>query len=65
MLEVPLFRLIVIVAMTNVGSFVGSVLFATVLIPYLFAEVGGTGEVVRLMVEGARNSVDLLAGGLL
>jgi pheromone shutdown protein TraB len=65
MLEVPLFRLMVIVAMTNVGSFVGSVLFATVLIPYLFAEVGGTGEVVRLMVEGARNSVDLLAGGLL
>ena len=65
MLEVPLFRLIVIVAATNIGSFVGSVLFATVLIPYLFAEVGGTDEIVRLMVAGARNSVDLIAGGLL
>ena len=65
MLDVPLFRLIIIVAATNVGSFVGSVLFATVLIPYLFAEIGGTDEIVRLMLAGARNSVDLIAGGLL
>jgi pheromone shutdown protein TraB len=65
MLDVPLFRLIVIVAATNIGSFVGSVLFATVLIPYLFAEIGGTDEIVRLMLAGARNSVDLLVGGLL
>ncbi|MFB6207541.1 MAG: TraB/GumN family protein [Haloglomus sp.] len=65
MLDVPLFRLIVIVAATNIGSFVGSLLFATVLIPYLFAEVGGTDEIVRLMLAGARNSVDLLLGGVL
>jgi len=65
MLDVPLFRLIVIVAATNIGSFVGSILFATVLIPYLFAEIGGTDEIVRLMLAGARNSVDLLVGGLL
>lgn len=58
---VPLFRLIMIVALTNVGSVVGSVLFATVLIPLLFAEIGGPDEVARLMLEGARNSVDLLA----
>ena len=65
MLDVPLFRLIVIVALTNIGSFVGSLLFAFVLIPYLFAEIGGTEEVVRLMIQGARNSADLLVGGLL
>jgi pheromone shutdown protein TraB len=65
MLDVPLFQLIVIVAATNIGSFVGSLLFATVLIPLLFAEIGGTEEIVRLMVAGARNSVDLIAGGLL
>jgi len=65
MLDVPLFQLIVIVAATNIGSFVGSILFATVLIPFLFAEIGGTAEIVRLMLAGARNSVDLIAGGLL
>ena len=61
---VPLFRLIMIVALTNVGSFVGSVLFATVLLPYLFAEanIDGAGGVARLMLEGARNSIDLIVG---
>ncbi|MFB6192512.1 MAG: TraB/GumN family protein [Haloarculaceae archaeon] len=62
--EVPLFRLIMVVALTNVGSVVGSLLFATVLIPVLFAEVGGTGEIARLMLEGARNSLRLVLGGL-
>ena len=61
--EVPLFRLIMIVALTNVGSFVGSVVFATVLLPYLFAGSGieGAGGVARLMIEAARNSVEILA----
>ncbi|QLD87606.1 TraB/GumN family protein [Natronomonas salina] len=63
---VPLFRLIMIVALTNVGSFVGSVLFATVLLPYLFAEanIDGAGGVARLMIEGAQNSIDLIVGAL-
>jgi pheromone shutdown-related protein TraB len=62
--EVPLFRLIMIVALTNVGSFIGSVIFATVLLPYLFAGTGieGAGGVVRLMIEAARNSIEILAG---
>jgi hypothetical protein len=62
--DVPLFRLIMIVALTNVGSFVGSVLFATVLLPYLFAGTGieGAGGVARLMLEAARNSIEILAG---
>ena len=60
---VPLFRLIAVVALTNIGSFVGSILFATVLIPYLFAEqVGGPDDIARLMLAGARNSIDLLVG---
>jgi len=62
--EVPLFRLIMVVALTNVGSVVGSVLFATVLIPLLFAEIGGTAEIARLMLDGARNSLRLLLEGL-
>ena len=63
--EVPLFRLIMVVALTNVGSFIGSVVFATVLIPYLFADIGGPGEIANLMLQGARNSIDLILGGVL
>jgi pheromone shutdown protein TraB len=64
MMEVPLFRLILIVAMTNVGSFVASMLFAFVLLPVLFAQVGGVDEITRLMLQGARNSLDLVLRGV-
>jgi pheromone shutdown protein TraB len=64
MREVPLFRLILVVAMTNVGSFVASTLFAFVLLPILAADVGGTEGVIRLMIQGARNSADLILRGL-
>ena len=59
---VPLFKLIMIVALTNVGSFIGSVVFATVLLPYLFAGSGieGASGVARLMIEAARNSAEIL-----
>jgi hypothetical protein len=55
-----------IVALTNVGSFVGSVLFATVFLPYVFAGSGieGADGIARLMLEAARNSVDLLTGAV-
>ena len=61
---VPLFRLIMIVALTNVGSFIGSVVFATVLLPYLFAGSGieGASGVARLMIEAARNSLEIVTG---
>ena len=59
---VPLFRLIAVVALTNVGSFVGSWVFAVVLIPQLFADVGGPEAIAQLMLEGARNSVDVIVG---
>jgi len=62
MRAVPLFRLILVVAATNVGSFVASVLFATVLLPLLFegAGIGGVEGIVGLMLEGARRSAELI-----
>jgi pheromone shutdown-related protein TraB len=60
MLDVPLFRLIAIVAMTNVGSMIASVLFPFVVLPFLGAQVGGVDQIGNLMVEGAQNSADLI-----
>ena len=63
MLDVPLFRLIVVVAMTNVGSVVASFLFAAYVVPALFgAEVGGVEDVGRLLVGGAANGADIVRG---
>jgi pheromone shutdown protein TraB len=66
MLEVPLFRLIMIVALTNVGSFVGSILFVALVVPALFAGQGidSAGDVAALMLRGAQNSLDLIVGAL-
>jgi len=60
MLDVPLFRLIAVVAMTNVGSFLASVLFPFVVLPFLFENVGGIGEIGDLMLEGAANGLELI-----
>jgi pheromone shutdown-related protein TraB len=60
MLDVPLFRLIAIVAMTNVGSMIASVLFPFVVLPFLGAQVGGVDQIGNLMIEGAQNSADLI-----
>ncbi|PSP82861.1 conjugal transfer protein TraB [Halobacteriales archaeon QS_1_68_17] len=57
---VPLFRLIVIVAFTNIGSFVASMLFGFVLLPYFSGEVGGVDGIARLMIQGAENSASLI-----
>jgi pheromone shutdown protein TraB len=62
MREVPLFRLIAIVAMTNVGSFIASMLFAFIFIPILSAPVGGVEGIADLMLQGAAESVDFLWG---
>ncbi|MFC4549168.1 MULTISPECIES: TraB/GumN family protein [Halorussus] len=64
MLDVPLFRLIAIVAMTNVGSMIASLLFPFVVLPLLGPQIGGVDEITRLMIEGARNSVDLIVSSL-
>jgi pheromone shutdown protein TraB len=58
--EVALFRLIAVVALTNVGSIVASFLFAAIVLPVLASGIGGVGEVVDLMVRGAENSADLI-----
>ena len=62
MIDVPLFRLISIVAMTNVGSFIASVLFPLVVIPWLAPEIGGVGAITDAIVRGARTGADLLLG---
>jgi pheromone shutdown protein TraB len=64
MREVPLFRLVMVVALTNLGSFVASILFATVLLPYLSAPVGGVDGIATEMLNGASRSIEFLLGGL-
>ncbi|MEF8781258.1 MAG: TraB/GumN family protein, partial [Haloferacaceae archaeon] len=64
MFDVPLFRLIMVVAMTNVGSMIATFLFATYLLPMFFAELGGVEAVSREMIRGARNSADIIWGVL-
>jgi pheromone shutdown protein TraB len=60
MFDVPLFRLIMIVAMTNVGSVVASLLFVAYVLPLFAADLGGVDAVTRLMLDGAANSADLV-----
>ncbi|MFC7072422.1 TraB/GumN family protein [Halovenus rubra] len=58
--EVPTFRLILIVAMTNLGSFLASIFFATVLLPYLASDIGGVTELGQQMLSGAEESARLI-----
>ncbi|WP_276301577.1 TraB/GumN family protein [Halorussus lipolyticus] len=60
MLDVPLFRLIAIVAMTNVGSMIASLAFPFVVLPLLGSQVGGVDQITNLMIQGAQNSADLI-----
>lgn len=60
MKQVPLFKLILVVAMTNLGSTIGSAAFVAT-VPYVIGDV----EVVKLMLKGARRSIDIIMGGLL
>jgi len=64
MFDVPLFKLIMVVAMTNVGSFLASMLFPFVVLPWLAPEVGGIGGVADLMWQGLNNGVDIVTGVL-
>ena len=60
MFDVPLFRLIMVVAMTNIGSIVASLLFVAYVLPLFAADLGGVDAVTRLMLDGATNSADLI-----
>jgi pheromone shutdown protein TraB len=62
MFEVPLFKLIMIVALTNVGSFVASFLFALYVLPAFFGDIGGVSVVPQLLIEGAQNSARTVWG---
>jgi pheromone shutdown protein TraB len=62
MFDIPLFRLIMVVAMTNVGSVAASLLFAAYVLPLFAADYGGVEGIARLMLQGARNGADLLWG---
>lgn len=59
MRQVPLFKLILVVGLTNVGSFLGTWLFVGA-IPYIFGDV----SVVQLMMEGAQRSFEMVMNGL-
>jgi pheromone shutdown protein TraB len=58
--DVPLFRLILIVAMTNIGSFIASILFATVFLPWFATDIGGVTGLGEEMLTGAQNSAELI-----
>ncbi|MFB6078595.1 MAG: TraB/GumN family protein [Halarchaeum sp.] len=62
MTDVPLFRLIAVVALTNVGSFIASVLFIPLVLPLVGGDLGSASEVMSVLVAGAQNSLDLLRG---
>lgn len=64
MTEVPLFRLIMVVALTNVGSLIASVLFPIVIIPWLAPEIGGISAVSDAIVRGANVGLQLVLGAL-
>ncbi|MFW5937505.1 MAG: TraB/GumN family protein [Halanaeroarchaeum sp.] len=60
MLDVPLFRLIAIVAVTNIGSMIASVLFPLIVLPLLGGDFSSVGDVTNAMQTGAANSAELL-----
>ncbi|MFC3958211.1 TraB/GumN family protein [Halovivax cerinus] len=60
MLDVALFRLIVIVALTNVGSMIASGLFILVVLPWFTTDIGGAGELLAELLSGARASLETI-----
>jgi pheromone shutdown-related protein TraB len=61
MIEVPLFRLIAVVAMTNVGSMLATFLFPVLVLPFLGGPFDSVPELAAAMEAGVRNSVDAIA----
>ena len=62
MLDVPLFRLIAVVAATNIGSFVASALFPFVVLPLIGGPFDSVGAVTDAMLRGVENSADAIWG---
>jgi pheromone shutdown protein TraB len=57
---VPLFRLILVVALTNVGSMLASLVVFPAILPWLSADVGGVGAIGGLLVDGAQNGATIV-----
>ncbi|MFP8952306.1 TraB/GumN family protein [Natrialbaceae archaeon A-arb3/5] len=64
MFNVPLFRLIMIVALTNIGSLIATLLFPVVILPWLAPEIGGVDALMGELIRGAENSLELIRGML-
>ncbi|SEQ32633.1 TraB/GumN family protein [Natrinema salaciae] len=62
MFDVPLFRLIMIVALTNIGSMIATGLFPFVVLQWLAPEIGGIDALMGQLLQGAQNSLELLRG---
>ncbi|WP_135822475.1 TraB/GumN family protein [Halostella litorea] len=62
MFDVPLFRLIMVVALTNIGSMIASFLFPFTVLPWLAPEIGGVSGIMSELIAGAENSAELLWG---
>ncbi|ELY99004.1 TraB determinant protein [Natrialba chahannaoensis JCM 10990] len=65
MFDVPLFRLIMIVALTNIGSLIATVLFVLIVLPWLAGpEFGGVDALMGELLQGAENSLELILEAL-
>jgi pheromone shutdown-related protein TraB len=62
--EVPLFRLIFVVALTNVGSMIASLLVFPAVLPWLSADIGGVAAIGDLLLQGARNGAEIVWGAI-
>jgi len=55
MRQVPLFRLILVAGLTNVGSMIASLVVFPLVLPYISADIGGVSAIGGLLLEGARD----------
>ena len=55
--NVPLFKLIMIVAMTNIGSMIASFLFPFVIIPLIAPDIGGVSALFDALLQGVENTL--------
>ncbi|WP_121822553.1 TraB/GumN family protein [Halostella salina] len=62
MFDVPLFQLIMVVALTNIGSMIASFLFPFTVLPWLAPEIGGVSGLMNELIAGAENSAELIWG---
>jgi pheromone shutdown protein TraB len=60
--EVPLFSLILVVALTNVGSMLASLVVFPAILPWLSADIGGVAAIGGLLVDGAQNGWEIIWG---